>query len=264
MTEEITTSETKRCPFCDEEIRLKALVCKHCRQWMPGYTYESAIRDLIIDKQVTEIQASTIKEDLETREGQLELALKWAVSDRSLSLKGFDLAARDLRGIDFSGADLQEANLSESDLSGAKLNEANLTKTNLFRANLKGAKLRKARLKETYLREANLEQADLSGSSLLQADLRGTAMREANLYRVDLDSANLRTADLRQANMRDCYLKETNLMATKMEGVQLNGALLIRANFTDSDVTEFQYKRARSIEEIITPSGRVYTKVDQA
>ncbi|NJN96636.1 MAG: hypothetical protein HC875_22250 [Anaerolineales bacterium] len=42
------SDELKRCPFCDEEIRIKALICKHCGQWMPGYAYESAIRDLVL------------------------------------------------------------------------------------------------------------------------------------------------------------------------------------------------------------------------
>jgi hypothetical protein len=37
---ETASNEYKRCPFCDEEIRVKAVICKHCHQWMPGYTYD--------------------------------------------------------------------------------------------------------------------------------------------------------------------------------------------------------------------------------
>ena len=35
------SEEMKHCPFCDEEIRASAIFCKHCKQWMPGYSYDS-------------------------------------------------------------------------------------------------------------------------------------------------------------------------------------------------------------------------------
>jgi hypothetical protein len=160
------SDELKRCPFCDEEIRVNALICKHCRQWMPGYTYESAIRDLVIAKQVTDRNIIEAVES-QSREEQLEIALNWAKGDKSVSLQRADLAAQNLSGIDLSGADLSEADLRETDLSQANLKEAVLTKANLFRANLKGANLRKANLTEASLRDADLERAEFSGAKLL-------------------------------------------------------------------------------------------------
>ena len=50
---------------------------------MPGYTYESAIRDLVIGKQVTERNITSIEEDMKTREGQLRLAKGWSTSEQN-------------------------------------------------------------------------------------------------------------------------------------------------------------------------------------
>ena len=149
-----TTEEIKHCPFCDEEIRTKAVICKHCGQWMPGYSYESAIRDLVIQKQVTEIEISSLEEDMKSREGQLKLALEWTVGSKLISFKGFDLSAQELKGVDLSGADLSESNLREADLSGANLQSANLT----------DAKLWSSDLSETNLQFANLSGVKLSGA----------------------------------------------------------------------------------------------------
>ncbi|MFN8457362.1 MAG: hypothetical protein U0401_22345 [Anaerolineae bacterium] len=89
------SDEFKRCPFCDEEIRLKALICKHCGQWLPGYSYESAIRDLVLQKQVTERKAVEVVE-VRTREEQLQVVLNWAASDRKSCAKALTSASQNL------------------------------------------------------------------------------------------------------------------------------------------------------------------------
>ena len=261
MTEDMMPdqlNELKRCPFCDEEIRLKAVICKHCRQWMPGYTYESAIRDLIISKQVTEREISTVEEDVQTRHGQLKLALVWGQSDKTISLRGFDLSAQKMTGVNLSGADLSGADLKEADLSKANLQGANLTRANLFRTNLRGANLKNAKFTEAYMREVVLEHANLSGSSLLRANLRAAFMDHAVLYRVDMEKTNMRMVDLRFANLRESYLKETQLNSAKLEEAEFDGALLIRTDFTNSDLASYQYKEARQIESITLPNGQTY------
>jgi hypothetical protein len=53
-------------------------------------------------------------------------------------------------------------------------------------------------------------------------------------------------------------MRETSLVSTKMEGAIFTGAMFIRADLTNSDITAFQYKRARTLEETIMPDGRVY------
>jgi uncharacterized protein YjbI with pentapeptide repeats len=253
----MSDDETKRCPFCDEEIRFKAIICKHCHQWLPGYTYESAIRDLVIQKQVTERTLIDVPKGL-SREDQLKIARTWAKNGRQGSLKGFDLSVQDLSGVDLSGADLRGANFSEADLSGANLSEADLRKANLFRANLRTVNLKQARLHEAYLREAMLEYVDLSNSKLPNANLRGALLNHAILYRVDLDRVNLRGADLRDCNLRESYLKGTSLNGTKTEGMVLKGALLLGADLTDSDLTSFQYKQAHTLEGSILPDGQPF------
>jgi hypothetical protein len=171
MFEEMLTTpdETKRCPFCDEEIRVRAVICKHCHQWMPGYTYESAIRDLVIEKQVTQTTLTTIQQDKRSRLEQLQLVKKWAAAGRVAPLRGFDLSAQNLRGIDLAGADLRGSDLREADLSQANLEGANLSKTNMFRASLEGSNLQKAKLPQAYMREVNLTGANLTGASLKEA-----------------------------------------------------------------------------------------------
>ena len=73
----MSEEELKRCPFCDEPIRVKAVICKHCHQWLPGYSYESAIRDLVIQKQTSQPQLVDTPEVL-TREQRYDIARNWA------------------------------------------------------------------------------------------------------------------------------------------------------------------------------------------
>jgi uncharacterized protein YjbI with pentapeptide repeats len=249
--------EMKRCPFCDEDIRSTAIFCKHCKQWMPGYSYDSAVRDLVLDKQGAGVD--TVELSRTSRAEQLAAAMAWAKGDKTQSLRGLDLSIQNLSGVDFNGADLSETDFRDTDLSGANLSGANLSKANLYNTNLYGANLEKANLTETYAREANLSKANLSGAICLRANFRGALLGGANLQRVDMDSANLKTADLRQANLRECYMKDTDVGSTKMEDAILTGALLIRTNFSNSDITPFQYRRARTVEEIILPTGQVYS-----
>jgi len=249
----------KRCPFCDEEIRESAIFCKHCKQWMPGYSYEGAVRDLVVEKQ-TASPAESIELSRTSREQQLAAVKAWADGDKTQSLRGIDLSIQNLSGLDLSGADLSETDFRDADLSGINLSGANLTKANLYSANLRGANLEKANLTDAYAREVILEKANLTGAICQRANFRGGFMDGANLQRVDMDQANCKAADLRRTNLRECYLKDTDFGSSKMEDAVLTGAMLIRTNFASSDITAFQYRRARMIEEIVLPSGLVHSE----
>ncbi|MCQ3973381.1 MAG: hypothetical protein DPW09_08060 [Anaerolineae bacterium] len=125
----------------------------------------------------------------------------------------------DFREAQLVGVDLAGMNLAGADLSKANLNRADLEKANLEKATLSRANLCGANLYRTHLKGANLVRAEFEGTHLFKPTLT-----DADLSEVDLSKANV---DLQGANLENAKLFETNL-----DGIDLNGTLLTRAEYS--------------------------------
>ncbi len=173
--------ETKDCPFCGEIVKAQAKKCKHCGEFLDGYTRDAVWNEIntcggaVVGKDVKpgrdfvgrdQFNAETITLGKDKRNEQYQIVLNW---DGKIRLRGFDLSKQNL----------SDLNLAKADLRGTDLHGANLSKANLTGADLT----------VTDLSEAYLLQADLSGSHLNRADLTST-----NLFGTNLDEANLTQA----------------------------------------------------------------------
>src|SRR5215203_5325624 len=168
-------------------------------------------------------------------------------------LTGADLSKANLRGAYLGEANLRGAYLGEANLRGAYLSGANLSEATLLRASLMEANLRGA-----YLGEANLSYANLSYANLSGADLWGAILRWANLISANLSGAYLVRASLMEANLRGATLLRANLREANLSGAYLSGANLSEANLSESNVTEEQLLKCRSLKGTTMPDGSTH------
>ena len=49
----------------------------------------------------------------------------------------------------------------------------------------------------------------------------------------------------------------------KMEDADLTGAMLVRTDFTSAEIEAYQYKEARSIENITLPNGTTFNRPEE-
>ncbi|HNM24269.1 MAG TPA: pentapeptide repeat-containing protein [Saprospiraceae bacterium] len=136
----------------------------------------------------------------------------------------------------FAGADLREADLKGRDLSGVNLKGANLKGVDMSGANLKKATLIGANLWGANLNQANLSQADMK-----RADMQWAQLNEAVLTKVNLKSSNLANAQLKKAKLNEIIA----------ESAKAEGALLLGANFTKSNLVAVDFTRANLDQAIL-------------
>lgn len=139
-----------------------------------------------------------------------------------------NLAKRDPQSLDATGIQLDHAYLREADLKQVWMPEGSLRNVDLLGANLSGADLRRSDFRKANLHGANLSEANLSGANLSGAFLMGVKFKQAHLFKVDLSETFLEEADLSKA-----YLVEA-----KFGGANLNNALLLRADLSNTNIED--------------------------
>jgi uncharacterized protein YjbI with pentapeptide repeats len=216
-----------------------------------------------------------ICEDLERREGELELAgryLKRACTlaegqaDVQVSVEGHYYRKPGQFVVDprtrtaTEGAFISETILevflkepirdAEARLAALDLTEAQPNPLVVRAMNCPGCDLSGAVLKRADLRGANLEGANLEGANLHDVRLDDANLRGANLSGTDLNKANLKRADLTGANLSRAMLFEAHLDGAKLSGAILEQALaggisLIQADLENANVRAVDLRDAR-------------------
>jgi hypothetical protein len=203
--------DTKECPFCAEPIKARAKKCKHCGEFLEGFTRESVRADLSIDSvegdlSVGDVVQGQVEGDIvgQDKIGQdkvgghkLENVTAAAVGERAQAAHAGDGSSVVQAGRDVTlGKALRdeqyqavlnwdgESRLRGFDLAGRDLREITLA----------GADLRSSNLSGSNLSWADLSKADLSEADLTGASLTGTKLDQANLYKTNLDKAHLAAA----------------------------------------------------------------------
>jgi uncharacterized protein YjbI with pentapeptide repeats len=151
----------------------------------------------------------------------------------------------DLTGADLRGSALEGASLSDADLSDAYLSDAYLSGSDL-----RGADLLRADLINADLRGAKMSWTKLSGALLRGSDLGGAQLYEAVLYEAVLEGADLNGTVLSRANLFGADLREATLSGAVLGGADLRGA---------TGVTTEQLSTARFLGGATMPDGPTLT-----
>jgi uncharacterized protein YjbI with pentapeptide repeats len=182
-----------------------------------------------IYKEMTSV-ADTIR--IRKTEDLQKIPLTTFTRPNKTTYEAYNLEGANLEGANLEGADLKRANLRDANLRDANLRDANLRDANLDRANLTGANLTGA-----DLRDANLE-ADLEGADLRDANLEGAALGdEGNLKRANLTGANLNYTYLAFVDLQGAILERANLVDTELANANLVDTELANANLVDANLS---------------------------
>lgn len=195
---------------------------------------------------------------------------------QGIFVSDFNLRGAELLGFTCSRCRFERTDLSSARLSGASISDSSFDYCNLDRADLSRSTIQRATFYGTMFRGATFRNATLQDVKLYNfdigppphqpdspADLRGIVLRSATLsecisakganlslatidnvsvFRCNLDEIDLSGANcninMQRSSLRNANLFAANATASKFVGVDLSGAILIRANFRDSQILD--------------------------
>jgi uncharacterized protein YjbI with pentapeptide repeats len=166
----------------------------------------------------------------------------------------YDLSYKYLCGGSFSRLNFGKfGNMVGTNLQSSVLIMSNLESANLREAHLESANLRVAHLESADLYRAHLESADLSGAHLEsaylgEAHLESAYLGDSHLESADLDEAHLESADLDEAHLESAYLSGAHLESTKFINCYLENAIIKTVDFSKSDITGTDFRKAKGTE----------------
>lgn len=110
------------------------------------------------------------------------------------------------------------------------------------------------------LDEARKTFGDDFSADLSNLDLRGKDLSNMDFANVNLFNADLCNTNLQDANFKNALLNETKFRESNMSGCQLDGAQIIRADFTNADISRINdfvsiFKKADNAGSVM-PNGK--------
>jgi len=118
--------------------------------------------------------------------------------------------------------------LAFTDLSGFQVDEFDLSYANLTQASLIGASMRGANLHQAILAKADLTRADLTGANLCRTDLYETTFTNATLANVNLQGAQLVRNEFSGATITNCDVYGLSAWDVRLDAVSTQQDLIVR------------------------------------
>lgn len=209
-------------------------------------SYLDKMSELLVDKGL--FHAKTNSEVFILGQSRTTIALRQLDLHRKGLLFDF-LRSADLLSPDGKSGILRESILAGMNFERLRFIDIDLQKTNLERANLNEIIITQANLEGANLSYANIWNAGIRDVNLKGAYLARTNFREALLVEVDLQKAILWKADFSKAgvnksNLRKADLMEARLIETSLVGCNFEEANLERAYMWKADLREVNLKNA--------------------
>jgi hypothetical protein len=135
------------------------------------------------------------------------------------------------------------------DLKGANLSNTNWVKGDLSSTNLRGVLFSGALLLEGNFQNADLSEANMSHSHLTNANFTSSILRDALFGESDLLNADFSDAILDGASF---FATQVGLSSPITDDYNVWGTV------SNSKVSMAQFKKARSLNGVILPDGRIY------
>ncbi len=143
-------------------------------------------------------------------------------SDQQINDEDRDCSAQAAPGVNWNHCQFQNALLADADLTAARLYNINLQSARLMAAKFVDADLSYANLNGADLRGSDLHRAQLIGADLQNADLRGSKFWRANLLYADLRGAKIDDIELDGAQLGHAIWTDGRLCASASIGRCMN------------------------------------------
>lgn len=150
----------------------------------------------------------------------------------------------DLKGCTFADAQMPRCTFLECDLGGVDFSGANLEAATFVTCKAQGARFRGAQLPSaafvsgTQLQRADFSAAALKNTNLADCDLTGARFVQAQMDGANLIKAVLTDSDLHLANATGALLRKATLRRARLVGVNFKDAILQYADLRGADLRD--------------------------